>query len=395
MDVNALIDFACRIIKIPGQTSNESGISTLCADSMHSFGFDEVHVDSLCNTVGIMRGSGKGVIMFDGHIDTVSVTDDAAWSIAPYGGVVKDGRIYGRGASDMRGAVAAMIKAIGDEAATRREDMPTIVLSCTTHEEVAEGFCLKLTLKWLQQTQGIRPDMIVIGEASELHVNRGQRGRAAIYIDAHGVAAHSSNPRAGQNAISVMQPVLEAIKNRKVPHHDFLGDGSAAVTGIISRPWPALSVIPDLCTIAVDRRLLPGESRDDILSEFTALTDAVTRENIQNRYTVRYRQTVYSLPDGGQINRETYAPAWEVKEDHPAVQTGLRALEACGLPPVCGHYSFCTNGSGSCGELGIPTIGLGPSYEHLAHVVDEYIDIDQLVGAYAAYRALIREFARQ
>ena len=389
VDTQKLFDLAQRLIGTKGLTSNEFPVSQLCAEAMRQAGFDEVHTDSLNNTVGILRGTGKGVVLFDGHIDTVGVTDESEWSVPPYEGVIKDNRIYGRGASDMRGAVAAMIRAAGEEAAGGRPEA-TVVVSCTTHEEVAEGFCLRQVLQWLAEERDIRPDIVIIGEASELRLNRGQRGRAALFIDAHGVAGHSSNPANGRNAITVMRPLLEAIAGKKTSSAPLLGEGSTAVTGIISRPWPAVSVIPDLCTIAIDRRLLVGETRDSVMAEFRELADEVARRHPDHMYTVRYARTHYALPDGRNIDRESFAPAWELPEDHAFVRAGLHALAEASLPGVCGHYSFCTNGSGSCGELGIPTLGFGPSRENLAHVADEYIELDQLTGACRGYRSLIR-----
>lgn len=388
---DALIELARRVVSKEGVTANEQGVSELCAEAMRGMGFDDVYTDSLHNVVGILRGTGKGVIQFDGHIDTVGITDESAWTVPPYGGVIKDGKLYGRGASDMRGAFAAMMAAAGSLVHNRPE--ATIVVTGTSFEEIAEGFCIKILLDDLAK-RGLTPDLTVIGEASELRLNRGQRGRAGLSIEAFGKTAHSSNPQRGLNAITAMQPVLAGLAKRSEPTHPLLGAGSSVVTAIISRPYPGVSVVPDLCTITLDRRLLPGETQDGIVAEFTAITDAVTREHPEYTYAVRLSEAAYTLPNGQDVLRKSFAPAWEMPEDHAYVRRGLAALEQAGLAPVCGHYSFCTNGSGSMGERGIPTLGFGPSYEHLAHVVDEYIEIDQLLGAYKGYQALMRGFRK-
>lgn len=391
VEAQKVVEFARKIISTPGETGREHKICHVCAVAMEDMGFDEVFTDGLNNVVGILRGTGSGVIQFDGHIDTVGITDEAAWTVPPYGGVVKDGKIYGRGASDMRGAFAAMMAAAGSLVNDRPE--ATIVVTGTSFEEVAEGFCMQYLLDNLAK-RDLTPNLVVIGEASELRLNRGQRGRAGLSIEAHGKTAHSSSPQRGLNAVTAMMPVLAGLERRSEPTHSLLGRGSSVVTAIISRPYPGVSVVPDLCTLTLDRRLLPGETREAVLAEFRAVTDAVTREHPEYKYSVRLNEAAYTLPDGRVVNRDSFAPAWELPEDHAYVRMGLSALKQAGVAPAIGHYSFCTNGSGSMGERGIPTLGFGPSYEHLAHVVDEYIEIDQLLGAYAGYQSLMRNFRK-
>ena len=133
-----------------------------------------------------------------------------------------------------------------------------------------------------------------------------------------------------------------------------------------------------------DRRLIPGESRATVLAQ---LNDLPTLPGASLQATIAVGE--YRAFTGNVLKREKWFPAWLLEKSHPFVQAASRGLERAGLPVVYGTYNFCTNAAYSNGELGIPTIGFGPSPEGLAHIVDEYIEIDKLGKAARGYQGII------
>jgi acetylornithine deacetylase/succinyl-diaminopimelate desuccinylase-like protein len=211
-----------------------------------------VSVDEFGNVTAVLPTPHPGpTLLFDAHCDTVGIAAPEAWQHDPYGAEVIDGRLYGRGASDMKGALAAMIAAAA--ALDLSQLRGTIAISATVHEEVLEGVALQKVMEIVQ------PDFVVIGEATDLHLNHGGRGRAEIHLETIGKPAHSSTPHLGDNAVHKMLPALQAIEKLQLGHDPLLGDGIMALTDIISEPYPGYSVIPSRCKVTYDRRLLPAK----------------------------------------------------------------------------------------------------------------------------------------
>lgn len=366
-----------------------SGQEDLVAKEIKSYaeqnGFDEVIVDELGNVMLVMKGNSDGpTVLFDGHIDTVPVSAER-WTVDPFSGEIKDGKIYGRGTSDMKGAVSAMIVAAVHFAEDTGKSFPgKVVVSCSVHEECFEGVATR------RVSEIIHPDFVVIGEATHLKLNRGQRGRAEIVVETQGKPAHSSNPEKGINAVYHMMKLIAAIRELPVKEHPVLGKGILELTDIKSSPYPGASVVPSLCTATFDRRLLVGETKETVLAPIQQLIDKLQAEDENFKATVKYAFGEERCYTGALISDERFFPGWLFADEEEFVQLPLQELSAIGLPAELSHYSFCTNGSHFAGEANIPTIGFGPSMESQAHVDDEYIEMDQLVKAAAGYAAIMK-----
>lgn len=348
-------------------------------------GFGEIHIDDFGSITWRIKGNRPGKrILLDGHIDTVPVPDASKWHFDPFGAEISEGRIYGRGASDMKGAVAAMVCAARFFAADMKGDFPgEIIVAGTVHEECFEGIAAKKIL------QGITPDLVIIGEASGLHIRRGQRGRAEILLETFGRPAHSANPEKGIHAVYRMHDLIGEIRRLQTPEHPFLGRGILVLTDILSSPYPGASVVPDYCRCTFDRRLLPGEKREDVLKPLQEIIDTARDEHGAIAARVSFASGKEPCYTGAAIEGERFFPAWILPEEDEYVQTTLKAVRAVGIPAEISHYAFCTNGSQYAGEAGIKTIGFGPSAENLAHTVDEYIEIEQLALACSGYIAIL------
>jgi putative selenium metabolism hydrolase len=381
-----IITLCQEFIRVKSYSGEESYMVDRLRKAFQDFGFDEVFVDEYGNVTGRIQGRREGkTILFDGHIDTVPVPDASKWVHDPFGGELIDDRIFGRGASDMKGALSAMIGAAGFFAADCQKDFAgNICVAGVVHEECFEGVAAR------QISHRIRPDYVVIGEASELNLKIAQRGRAEIVVETFGKPAHSANPQAGLNAVYKMAEIIPRIRNIRVAEHPVLGQGIMELTDIKSSPYPGASVVPDYCRVTYDRRLLVGESEDSVLQPIVELLQTMREEDSELDARVSYASGSESCYTGKKIEGKRFFPGWLYQEEDEFVQSALAGLREAGLDPKITQYSFCTNGSHYSGEAGIRTVGFGPSRENLAHTIDEYIEVEQLLKATAGYYGILK-----
>ena len=387
-DLVRLVQEMIRIESLPG---GEGRLALFLKERMEGLGFDRVWTDAYNSAVGVVRGDPGPTILLDGHIDTVPVPQPEKWSRPPFEGRVEEGKLFGRGASDMKGAVGAMIMAAADLIPEKDRLKGSIIISCSGWEERYEGHALMKIMEDLKP-MGLYPDLVIIGEASELKLKIAQRGRAEIVIRTFGRPAHASTPHLGINAVYKMVPVITALRALEPEVDPELGPGIFELTDIISDPFPGASVVPSTCRVTVDRRLLPGETEESVLAPLKEILDRLAKEDPDFQGRVGINIETLERPDGGVDRIKQFPVAWRMDQNHPAVRMGIRALRAAGLPGELSHYSFCTNGSFSAGVAGIPTLGFGPSQETLAHTIDEYVELEELHRARAGYRSLMSTY---
>jgi putative selenium metabolism hydrolase len=373
------------LIQKQSYSGHEDGVAERMKQAFEQLGFDEVLVDAYGSILGHLKGNRPGkVLLLDGHIDTVPVPDESVWMHNPYGGEIADGRIYGRGASDMKGAVSAMMAAGAFFATdTGRDFAGEIYVSGVVYEECFEGIAARTI------SERIKPDYVVIGESSELNLKRGQRGRAEIVVETFGKPAHSANPRAGINAVYKMAALVAEIAKLPAPKHPILGEGILELTDIKSSPYPGASVVPDYCRATYDRRLLVGETKASVLKPLHALIADMQHNDSEFKAAAHFASGAEHCYTGEEIGGERFFPGWVFNSDDEFVQAALAGLRGAGLKPEITQYSFCTNASHYAGEAGIQSIGFGPSRENLAHTIDEYIEIDQLLKAVDGYIGIL------
>ncbi len=375
-----------ELVKQRSYSGEEQGVVKVLKENMEQMGFDSVTVDKYGNIIGCIKGSRPGPkILFDGHIDTVPVQDAGKWEHDPFAAEIVDDKIYGRGTSDMKGAVAAMTCAAANFAAATGKDFAgEIYVAGVVHEECFEGVAARAI------SAAVHPDYVVIGEASQLNLKIGQRGRAEIVVETFGKPCHSANPEKGINAVYKMAKVIEAIRTLEPTHHPVLGDGILELTDIKSAPYPGASVVPEYCRATYDRRLLVGETKESVLAPINALLDKLMAEDPQLKVKASYAVGREKCHTGNEIEGERFFPGWLYDEKDEFVQAVYGELKAMGYDPSITQYNFCTNGSHYAGEAGIKTFGLGPSRENLAHTINEYIEIDQLVKVCDCYGGVMK-----
>jgi len=372
--------FLADLIAIPSLSRRESAVVQRIGNEMTELGFDDVAVDGFGTVIGRI-GDGPVHIVFDSHIDTVDVGDPASWSSEPFTPRIEGGVLYGRGASDNKAATASMvhgaalIKRLGVDASAF-----TLHVVGTVQEEDCDG----LALEYVLEGQIPGAEVVVLGEATNLDVHRGHRGRAEFAIHTRGRAAHASAPERGVNAIYRMQPVIEQIErlNDRLASDPFLGKGTVVLSKIEAQT-PSVNAVPDGCTIYLDRRLTIGETVESARSELESLP--AVQEGGATVELMEYDGTAYT---GLTLSTTKYFPTWVIPEDHPAVQAGVEASRrALGRTPNVGRWVFSTNGVSSAGRLGIPTIGFGPANEVHAHTADDQCPLEHLPVAAAWYAA--------
>jgi len=377
INFESMIDFTQRLIRQPSLSCGEGPVTQIVLDEMERLGFDRTWVDKNGSAIGLIEGARSGsTLLFDAHTDTVGIAPGSVWTRDPFGAEIADSFLYGRGAADMKGALAAMVHAAAS--VDKSKLAGKVVVSASVMEEMYEGGALKTVM------DEVKPDFVVIGEASELNLVRGGRGRAEIHLETIGVPSHSSSPHLGVNAIHLMTKVIEAVEKIELGEHPLMGPAILALTDIISEPYPAYSVIPASCKATYDRRLLPGETVEDVLGIITSLPEL---KGIN--FNARIAKGKHQAYTGKVLTCNKFFPAWELEEMHPFVQMALDGLRTSGLDPEMTAYRFCTNAAYSIGEANIPTIGFGPGAEGDAHVVDEKIKLSDLEKAAKGYRGII------
>jgi putative selenium metabolism hydrolase len=368
-----------QLIRIRSYSGDEGEIVRFITETMKEYRFDEVRSDAFGNAVGRI-GAGPVKILYDAHIDTVRVTEGDKWAYPPFDGVIKDGKIYGRGAVDEKAAMAGFLIA-GKilKQVFGNEPLPfTLYMVGSVLEEDADGY----PLLHLIQNEGIKPDFVLLGEPTDLKIYRGQRGRMEIKISTHGKSAHGAHNQKGINAIYKMAPLIQAIEKLdfQLPVEEPLGKGSITISQIRSKA-PSLCSVADYCQIHLDRRLTVGENLETAINELKAICKHQGFEaeiTIPDVKGLSWKKTPFT--------QEAYFPTWMLEETHPLVQAAIEAgREILPAEPQTGFWSFSTNGVATAGRLGIPTIGFAPGKEELAHSDREEIILADLLTAAKFY----------
>jgi putative selenium metabolism hydrolase len=375
-------DFLADLIRIRSYTGQERTAVDRTLEELRAVGCDEVWMDSAGSALGRI-GRGPRVILYDAHLDTNEVADEREWPHPPLEPAIQGDTMYGLGASDCKGGVAAIVYGAAILAQLRREafevsrnlERLSVVVMGATLEEDAEGFALRS----LVERDGFRPEVVLLAEATDLSLRRGQRGRCEVRVRTEGRAAHASQPHLGESAILKMLPVIAALEamNGSLPVDPIFGAGNQAVT-LIEGPHTPNSV-PSWCEVAVDRRLVPGETADSVLAGMRSVVEplgGVARIPVQPVLT----------HTGLRLDGPSFYPGWLLGEDDPLLGAGKATCRCLwDGKPVVGVWRFSTDGAYSAGAAGIPTLGFGPEEEQYVHTALDQVSLSKLRQAAAFY----------
>lgn len=313
-------------------------------------------------------GNDRPVVMLEVHQDTVPVV---GMVVPPFRGEVRESRVWGRGACDIKGGMACILAALNRLQQQRPAGLPNIVVACTVNEEHGFTGAKHLAELWGSGQSKLLPappDAIIVAEPTQLNVVVAHKGVVRWKCHTHGRAAHSSNPAAGENAIYSMMPVVAALHAyaRDVAptrgEHPLVGKPTLSVGTI--HGGISVNTVPDRCTIEIDRRLLPGE---DPLQAYREVIDHVTQHS--------------PFAEGVVAHDEPFITALGLRDGHNnQLADGLiRACHAAGHESQRIGVAFGTDAS-AFGQQ-VPTVVFGPGNIAQAHTDDEWVAVEQLQRA--------------
>jgi putative selenium metabolism hydrolase len=379
------IEFLHDLVTVPSPSRSERLACERVMREMELLGYRDVHLDEMGNVLGRV-GSGPRILAYDAHIDTVGISNPTHWRYDPFRGLVTGGTLFGRGASDQKGGLAAVVHGIALADQVGLPDDITVWVTATVNGED----CVGLAWQYLINETPLRPEVVIIAMPSHLGVCYGQRGRMEVEIATSGVSTHGSQPDRGVNAIYAMMPVIDGLNrlHQKLDvDHPMLGRGSLAVTGITSQS-PSLTAIPDGCVVHVDRRLTIGETADNALAQMREVAEAASKG-------AEVRLLHYGLPSwrGFTYPTDKVFPAWETAADGAAVSAAMATAEkVLQRSPRIHRSAFSSNGCATAGIYGISTVGFGPADELHSHTVNDQIPLAQLEPAMAFYAMFPRVY---
>lgn len=376
------VRFLSDLVRTQSFSSKERNVIAVIEREMKQIGFDEIRIDGLGNILGRI-GSGPRVMAFDGHVDTVYPGDLSQWTFDPFDPKVVDGKIRGRGTVDQKGGVATMIHAGRIIKELGLNDQFTIYFTGTVMEEDCDGLCWQFILN----EDGIKPELVVITEPTNLNIYRGHRGRMEIRVEVKGRSCHGSAPERGDNAIyKIARIALEIEKlNGRLRNDPFLGKGTVTISEVKSSS-PSLCAVADEAGIHLDRRLTAGETKESAIAEVQAAASAAGYPDAKV-YVLNYEEAAYT---GKVYPTEKYYPTWALEESSPYLKGAVEAYSGVlGKAPFVDKWTFSTNGIATAGMKGIPTLGLGPGNEVYAHAANEACPVEHLSAAVSFYAALV------
>jgi acetylornithine deacetylase len=306
---------------------------------------------------------GGQLILFEAHQDTVPVD---GMTIEPWTPAVRDGRIYGRGSCDIKGGMTAMLGALARLAEERPKGMPTIVMACTVNEEHGYTGATALKSLWAAGAKSIvprKPDAAVVAEPTSLNVVVAHKGALRWRCHTQGRATHSSQPHQGDNAIYKMARVIQAFEayHREfvptLPKHKLCGGATLSVGTI--QGGLSVNTVPDLCTIEIDRRMIPGEEWSGVFKQIT--------DYIAGRI------------DFPIVHDDPYMKGSTLAEGANAAVASRMAEAARGVIGRCEQVGvpYGTDAS-TISASGVPSIVFGPGCIDQAHTCDEWLPLNEL-----------------
>jgi putative selenium metabolism hydrolase len=376
-----IIEFLQDLIRQPSTSGSESGAASVVKAKMQSMDFDDVWVDEYGSVLGSRIGNSAGPrLLFDAHMDVVPASL-GNWQYPPFGGEVHQGRVWGRGATDIKGGLAAMIISLGR--LPRDAFSGTLILSASIGEEQIEGLAMAPI------TASIHPDFAVICEPTGCRLAAGQKGRTEFWIEVAGRPAHTSRPDLGENAIYRSLPVITTLRDLALPEDPLLGRGVMELIEIQSSPFPGECIVPSGCRLRYDRRLVSGETQEGIRAGIE-----YSLANI-NHWKMGFLSTRLTTYTSIELEQDCFYPGWVLDPNSMWLQKARQGLRSVGMPDETMTVPYCTHASYTAGVAGIPTILYGPSSIDLAHITDEYIEIEQLAQAARGFASLAQSLTKE
>jgi len=374
-----VVELTREFIKIPSTSGQEKEIQTVIMDKLTSLGL-KVNLDDAGNVIAELDGKTDiPALLLSGHMDTVAA--DTGWSYDPYSAKIVNGRIYGRGAADMKGGLAAIITAVEILQNANIKLKGKLYILATVREEVPIDNGMAYFLDYMKKN--IKINSSIIGEPTSLNIGLGNKGRMEIEIITRGKSTHASIPEKGINAIYSMAKIINNIEKMRLKSIYIKGVGKvkgALNVGVIKggvRP----NTVPDLCEIIIDRRLVPTETPEKVLNEFKKIMNKLKEKNKRIKAEINLR----------------YPPAMPVivSKDEAIVKSLEKAVRKIKKGVKFTFLPYTTEACYLSGVASIPTVIFGPGNISQAHAINEYIEIKSLIDATKIYFLTILEYLKK
>ncbi len=383
MDTDGLVEFARELVRIPSVNDPAAGRSeapaaALVADRMRGFGWSPV-VEEVApgrpNVVAVVEGGQPGpTLLLEGHTDVVTEGDPAAWSHDPFGAEVVNGRLYGRGAADMKGGVAAMVYAAAALAGAGAFPGRLVLAALADEEGLMLG-----AKDFVRRGHAAGVDAALICEPEGGEVCVAQKGAIRVRVDAAGRMAHGAMPNLGINPILPLAEVvrrcgeLETELQAQVGEDPLLGLPYVTPTAVEAGSAEQLNVIPGAGWLGIDVRTTPAVDHPTLLA--------------------RLRATCADGLDGLTLTVIDDRPATETPTGHPLVRALVEGhLRVHGDEPALGGVPGATDGTILWRDARVPIVTYGPGDKWIAHQVDEHVELDDLVESTLVYVEAVRLF---
>lgn len=387
VDAASMVAFASELVQVPSvydpaRRLTEEPAAEMVGARLREFGWAprfETVAPGRPNVVTVVEGGEPGpTLMFEGHTDVVTEGDPDRWSVDPFGGTIRDGRLWGRGSADMKAGVAAMIyatKAIADAGPFAGR----IVLAALVDEEgMMSG------AKHLVASGGMDGvDGVICCEPEGGEICHVAKGALRLRVDLHGMMAHGAMPFAGRNPNRAVAAVIDALAvverdlQEEVGDHQYLGLPWITPTVLRAGSAEQMNVMPADAAVWFDVRTVPAVHHDSLLERIRSVLGPAT--------------DLHGI--GWSLEVIDDRPAVEVSPEHSLVRA-LRSAEAelTGQPGRLGGVPGATDGTVLTSRTGVPSVVCGPGGKWIAHQADEYVEIDDIVHHANLYVAAARRF---
>ena len=373
-----MVLFCRRLIQTPSLSGQEDEIAELVFREMEGLGYDEIWIDEVGNVIGKMCGGEGPSVMLNCHLDHVAPGDEQQWLFPPYSGEIYKDHIWGRGASDTKGALAPQVYALGALRQAGLQLPGDAYVTGVVQEEVG-GLGMENLLKTCQT------DVAILGEATSNRLARGHRGRGEILARIYGRAVHASVPEQGVNPHQVAARFLLKLEDVSLSRHPELGAATLAPTLYLT-DQTSRNVTPGQVDVHLDWRLVPGDEPETLVEELQQILDECLIPGSRGEVSLMQRSLETYL--GHEQAMPVLTKSYLLSQDHPLLRESQAILsETLEREIPVGEWRFATDG-GHTMHAGIPTIGFSPCEEHLAHTSEDRVSIALMTESLVGYMAL-------
>lgn len=373
-----LIVLAQKLVQTPSPSGAEGQLAALLQAEMERLGYDRVWRDEAGNVIGYIKGGAGPSLMFNGHMDHVDAGDPDQWHYPPFGGEIHDGELWGRGATDMKGALAAMVHAGATIKQLNTVPPGDVYVSGVVQEEVGG-----LGARHLARTLPIA--RVVIGEASGNHLRRGHRGRVELRAQFEGRAVHASMPDLGINPHYSLARFVSGLRTLDMASAPVYGSSTVAPTRVTSEPESA-NITPSALHLVLDWRNIPGEGVPEIVDQLERLMAGSLEPECQGQIEVASKELA-TYTGFAMAYPDTF-PSFTTAVDDPWLSQAQASLAAAlGREIEMGIWRFATDG-GHFAAAGATVLGFGPGDATVVHTVEERLPVDELVESVIGYATL-------